>query len=95
VLERAEASEVLEQPYDREGDFVAIAQPEWVLGARRVDHDLSRLAGIRLRSHGGFSEQRVPFILSHPLSVGYAPRAKALRNFDIFEFALNGIDLGL
>ena len=38
-------------------------------------------------------EQRVPFILSRPLTAEYRRRAEAggLRNFDIFDFALNGL----
>jgi phosphonoacetate hydrolase len=49
-----------------------------------------------LRSHGGFSEQRVPYLLSHPLKPRYATRAAqgGLRNFDIFDFALNGVLAG-
>jgi hypothetical protein len=34
----------------------------------------------------------VPFILSHPLNAEYAARSGNLRNFDIFEFALNGCE---
>jgi phosphonoacetate hydrolase len=48
--------------------------------------------GHRLRSHGGASEQSVPFLLSHPLTQDYLALAESqrLRNFAIFEFALNG-----
>ena len=51
------------------------------------------LAGHRLRSHGGLSEQVVPFIVSHPMSEAYRKLAETrrLRNFDIFDFALNGV----
>jgi phosphonoacetate hydrolase len=51
------------------------------------------LAGHRLRSHGGAFEQRVPFLLSNPLIAEYRAisESRALRNFDIFDFALNGI----
>ena len=46
----------------------------------------------RLRSHGGAFEQTVPFLLSRPVSPEYAEIAgsRRLRNFDIFDFALNG-----
>jgi hypothetical protein len=35
----------------------------------------------------------VPFILSHPLNSAYAARgSRALRNYDIFEYAINGVN---
>ena len=41
----------------------------------------------------GVAEQPVPFIISQPLTAEYAARAAgSLRNFDIFEFALNGCE---
>jgi phosphonoacetate hydrolase len=93
VLDRAEAARRFELPYDREADFVVLGDAATALGAARADHDLSGLAGHRLRSHGGQGEQRVPFILSRPLTPEYRRRAEAggLRNFDIFDFALNGV----
>jgi hypothetical protein len=38
----------------------------------------------------------VPFILNHPLRPEYAARAAAapLRSYQIFDFAINGIDSG-
>jgi phosphonoacetate hydrolase len=94
VYDRAEAVLRLELPFDREADFVVLGDAETAIGAARAEHDLSGLAGHRLRSHGGPCEQRVPFALSHPLTVEYRRRAAAggLRNFDIFDFALNGIE---
>ena len=57
----------------------------------RAEHDLSGLAGHRLRSHGGLGEQTVPFMVSHPLRrTIWPPRPAALRNFDIFDAVLNG-----
>jgi phosphonoacetate hydrolase len=55
---------------------------------------LSQLAGHRLRSHGGLGEQKVPFLLSRPLNAAYRQRAKdvPLHNYDIFDFALNGVE---
>ena len=93
VLDRTEASRRFELPYDLEADFVALGDAATALGAARVEHDLTGLAGHRLRSHGGQGEQRVPFILSRPLTPEYRRRAEAggLRNFDIFDFALNGL----
>ncbi|QIB33634.1 phosphonoacetate hydrolase [Ancylobacter pratisalsi] len=90
VLSGAEAARRFEMPEDREADFVAIGAAGTALGARASDHDVGQLAGERLRSHGSLSEQRVPFILSHPLT-GAADTAR-LRNFDIFDFALNRVE---
>jgi phosphonoacetate hydrolase len=93
VLDRAAAAERLELPFDREADFVVLGDAATAIGAAQADHDLSGLAGHRLRSHGGEGERRVPFILSRPLTPEYQSRAAAggLRNFDIFDFALNGV----
>ncbi|KAB0268067.1 phosphonoacetate hydrolase [Microvirga brassicacearum] len=94
VLSAAEACKLYELPGEGEGDLVVVAERGVALGARAEEHDLSALAGTRLRSHGGTSEQKVPFILSHPLKPDYAGRArKGLRNFDIFDYALNGVKL--
>jgi phosphonoacetate hydrolase len=93
VLERAAAAAEYELPYDREADLVVTGDANTVLGASEAEHDLSALDGHRLRSHGGRGEQRVPFLLSRPLNTAYRERAKArLRNFDIFDFALNGAE---
>ena len=93
VFERAEAAARFELPFDLEADFVVLGDAATAVGATRAEHDLSGLAGHRLRSHGGEGEQRVPFILSRPLNRKYRQRAETcrLRNFDIFDFALNGI----
>jgi len=94
VLDRQQTSERFELPFDREGDFAVLSDRRTVIGARREDHDLSLLAGRRLRSHGGLGEQRVPFLLSRPLKPSYRQRTqdRPLRNYDIFDFALNGIE---
>lgn len=79
-------------PVDLEGDFVVLGDANTVLGSSRAEHDLSGLAGHRLRSHGGVGEQTVPFIVSHKLRPGYlAGKAGGLRNFDIFDAVLNGV----
>ncbi len=93
VMTREEAVAALELPGDREGDFLAVSTHEYVLGSRSVEHDLSTIGERPLRSHGGFSEQAVPFLLSHPLNRAYRDIAagQRLRNFDIFDFALNGV----
>jgi phosphonoacetate hydrolase len=93
VLDGPEAAARFEMPADREADFVVLGDGNTVIGAARAEHDLSGLAGHRLRSHGGLGEQRVPFILSRPLTPEYRQLAEArrLRNFDIFDFVLNGV----
>jgi phosphonoacetate hydrolase len=94
VLEREAAAAEYELPFDREADLVVTGDANTVLGASAAEHDLSDLAGHRLRSHGGRGEQRVPFLLSHPLNAEFRAMAqsKRLRNFDIFDFALNGVE---
>lgn len=94
VLEREAAAAEYELPYDREADLVVTGDANTVIGASEAEHDLSDLTGHRLRSHGGRGEQRVPFLVSHPLNAEYraAAQAKRLRNFDIFDFALNGVE---
>ena len=114
VLTRDEAAALWELPRDREADLVVTGDRNTVIGASAAEHDLSALAGHRLRSHGGAGEQIVPFLLSRPLSpeyraayplpnppppagegrVGMTSQGGRLRNFDIFDFALNGITNG-
>lgn len=91
ALLREEACARFDLPEDREGDIAVIADRGIALGARASDHDLSQLAGQRLRSHGGLSEQTVPFILSRPLAADAIPSG-SLRNYDIFGLALNGVE---
>lgn len=93
VLDKEQVCRRYDLPIDREGDFAVFGDRHTVIGARREEHDLSQLAGHRLRSHGGLAEQKVPFLLSRPLNAAYALRAKAqtLHNYDIFDFALNGV----
>lgn len=93
VLDRATVCERYQLPPDREGDFTIFTDRATAVGARRQDHDLSALGNHPLRSHGGLGEQRVPFILSRPLTPEYQEWGGlgVLRNFDIFDFALNGV----
>ena len=93
VIDGAEAACRFELPLDREADFVALGDGNTTIGASRAEHDLSGLAGHRLRSHGGIGEQLVPFILSHRLTPQYRDIAatRRQRNFDIFDFVLNGV----
>jgi len=94
ALTKEEVCDQFDLPIDREGDFAVFSDRNSVVGARRQDHDLTQLAGHRLRSHGGLGEQKVPFLLSRPLTAQYRERAKIgrLHNYDIFDFTLNGVD---
>ena len=96
VYDKATAARLFELPIDREGDVVVVGDTGTCIGAAEADHDLSGLKGHRLRTHGGISERRVPFILNAPLRPEYAARAAAapLRSYQIFDFAINGVDLG-
>lgn len=79
-------------PLDREGDFIVMTDAGTAIGSRADEHDLSGLAGHRLRSHGGLHEQRVPFLVSQPLRPDYlADKHGQLRNYDIFDAVLNGL----
>lgn len=53
----SEAAKRFEMPGDREGELVVISKSNAVVGSRQDEHDLSQLGGLRLRSHGGLSEQ--------------------------------------
>jgi phosphonoacetate hydrolase len=93
VLAGSTAAQRFELPVDLEGDFIVLGDAGTVIGATRSEHDLSKLAGRRLRSHGGLGEQKVPFMVSHQLRPDWlAERAgRILRNFDIFDAVLNGV----
>jgi phosphonoacetate hydrolase len=93
VLTRDEAAALYALPWDREADLVVTGDDNTAIGAGAAEHDLSALAGHRLRSHGGAGELVVPFLLSHRLTPQHAALAESrrLRNFDIFDFALNGV----
>ncbi|MBM3220616.1 MAG: phosphonoacetate hydrolase [Candidatus Rokubacteria bacterium] len=84
VLDRGDACARFELPPDRMGDLVAIARRDVVLGTSASRHDLSGLDA-PLRSHGGLSEQRVPFVIDRPTGLPDRP----LRNYDLFDVALN------
>jgi phosphonoacetate hydrolase len=92
VLDGSSAALRYNLPPEREGDFIVTGDAHTVLGSRVEEHELGGLKGHRLRSHGGLSEQSVPFIVSRPLKKEYQERAakERLRNFDIFDFVLNG-----
>ena len=75
-----------ELPPDRLGDVIVISGTHKVLGTSADRHDLSALKE-PLRSHGGLSEQNVPLVFNRRV-VGLDP-ARQLRNFDVFDLALN------
>ncbi|MGE4660566.1 MAG: phosphonoacetate hydrolase [Arenicellales bacterium] len=84
VLTRDRACEVFGLPADRIGDLVVVSTRDHVIGSAPEKHDLSGLKD-PLRSHGGLSEQRVPFIVNRCLDACATGR----RNFDIFSHTLN------
>src|SRR6185295_12967876 len=92
VLDKATACRLHDLPADREADVVVIAAADVCVGAAEKDHDLSGLKGHLLRTHGGVSEAKVPFILSVPLNDAYKLKAGAAtpKSYQIFDFALNG-----
>ncbi len=93
VHDKAAACALFELPADREADVVVIADADTCIGARAADHDLSGLAGHRLRTHGGVSEAKVPIIISRALNDEYKLKAGlgTLKSHQVFDFALNGV----
>lgn len=90
VLSRSEAAAYFDLPTDRIGDLVVTSTRHVVLGAAEAAHDLSGLDA-PLRSHGGLTEQTVPFMVNRPV-VGLDSE-RQLRNFDAFDVALNHVDV--
>ena len=89
VLTREEAAHRFELPPDRIGDLVVVSDHLTVLGTREALHDLSGLT-VPLRSHGGVSEQKVPLLFNRRLHD--VPLNRRLRNFDVFDLALNHVE---
>jgi len=87
ALSRAEACARFDLPADRIGDIVVISTIHKVLGTSQERHDLSGLTE-PLRSHGGLTEQVVPMIANRKVTL---PEGHQLRNFDIFDVALNRV----
>ena len=88
VLTNAEACARFELPPDRIGDLVVLSGKHMTLGTAAERHDLSGLDE-PLRSHGGLHEQRVPMIANRQVKL---PAGHRLRNFDVFDVALNRIE---
>jgi phosphonoacetate hydrolase len=89
VLTREEAAKRFELPAERIGDLVVVSTRHVVIGTSKARHDLSGLTE-PLRSHGGISEQKVPLLFNRKLIGMQAHRR--LRNFDIFDLALNHVE---
>jgi phosphonoacetate hydrolase len=85
ALTRNAACNRFELPTDRVGDIVVISTRHKVLGTSQARHDLSGLTE-PLRSHGGVTEERVPMIANRRITL---PLDHVLRNFDVFDVALN------
>ncbi|MDP4248605.1 MAG: phosphonoacetate hydrolase [Bacteroidota bacterium] len=90
VYDRETGCRLLEQPADRTGDLMVLSGRDVVVGKTAAHHDLKALDGT-LRSHGGRYEEMVPLVISHPLNKIYKLKAAGdPRNFDVFDFAING-----
>ena len=83
VLTKAEAVEEFELPGDRIGDIVLVSGENITIGTSAHRHDLAAL-NEPLRSHGGLTEQVVPFIVNRVIDL---PGKPELRNFDAFYYA--------
>jgi phosphonoacetate hydrolase len=93
ALDRETACRLFDLPADREADVAVVARADVCIGGSAANHDLSGLKGHRLRTHGGTSEAKVPFILNRPLNEAYRAKAagESLKSWQIFEFAINGV----
>jgi phosphonoacetate hydrolase len=84
AIDKAEACSRYELPADRIGDIVLVSGENMTIGTSEHRHDLAAL-NEPLRSHGGLTEQEVPFIINRMMPD--LPNAPALRNFDAFFYA--------
>ncbi len=93
VMDRASAAKTFDLPADRIGDLIVVGDRGTALGKSKATLDLSMLGGMRLRSHGGLADRNLYLIFSRPLNNQYANIAlsRQLRNFDVFDFVLNGL----
>ena len=89
VVDRGEGCRRFELPPDRTGDLIIVSTKHVVLGTSESKHDLSGLDA-PLRSHGGISEQTVPLLFNRRTEG--LPGKSRLRNFDIFDIALNHLE---
>lgn len=84
AVDRAEACKRYELPADRIGDIILVSGENMTIGTSAHRHDLAAL-NVPLRSHGGLTEQEVPFIVNRVMPD--LPNAPVLRNFDAFFYA--------
>ena len=84
VLSREDAVKTYELPADRIGDIVMVSGENVCIGTSEDRHDLAAL-NEPLRSHGGLTEQEVPFITNRVID---QPNRPELRNFDAFFYAV-------
>ncbi|MDX8513991.1 phosphonoacetate hydrolase [Mesorhizobium captivum] len=84
VLGREEGCARFELPEDRMGDIILISGENKTIGTSEHRHNLAALDE-PLRSHGGLTEQTVPFIVNRVLPD--LPNEPSLRNFDAFYYA--------
>ena len=83
VINKSEAVKRFDLPPDRIGDIVIISTENMTLGTSVERHDLEALKE-PLRSHGGLTEQEVPFIVNRKIDL---PEVPNLRNYDAFFYA--------
>ncbi len=87
ALDRAAGCARFELPEDRVGDIIVVSGRNKALGTSASRHDLSGLK-VPLRSHGGVSEEKVPFLVNRGVDL---PPDAPLRNFDIYNVLLMDI----
>jgi phosphonoacetate hydrolase len=92
ALDRQTACRLFDMPPDREGDVAVVSRHDVCIGGSESAHDLSGLKGHRLRTHGGVSEAKVPFIVNRPLNDAYkmVAASSTLKSYQVFDFAING-----
>ncbi|NDL64929.1 phosphonoacetate hydrolase [Acerihabitans arboris] len=91
-LDKITACRLFDLPEDREADVVVISQKNVCIGSSAGLHDLTGLKGHRLRTHGGVTECKVPFILNRPLNAEYRNHVACsdIKSYQIFDYAING-----
>jgi len=89
AFNRQDGCREFELPEDRLGDVIVVSDLHKVLGTSVDRHDLTALEE-PLRSHGGITEQRVPLLFNRPVRAAIG--LGRLRNFDIYDVALNHVE---
>ena len=89
AMTREEAVDKFELPGDRIGEIVMVSGENICIGTSEDRHDLAALKE-PLRSHGGVTEQTVPFIVNRVLDL---PGKPELRNFDAFFYAVTAASM--